>query len=140
LDPKAKNLFVEGRAEYNVLKLREQLTLREHKDTWLFLWDGDYEAITLGLLLQSQGLKLASGGGFALEIEGASAESVLSALQELSQLDWPKDTDLAKLAQPKRMEKHDGLLSDALLEREYAAKMFDIPGARALISRLLSAS
>jgi ATP-dependent Lhr-like helicase len=136
LDEGARRLWGQGQTEYTVRDLESNSIVAEGTGSVLFLWDSDHAALTLSALLGTLGIS-AEGDGFALEIESVRPSDVQSALKALArEPNWPTGYELAQRIGNKELEKHDRYLGPDLLAWEYAAKMFDIPGARRLVTRL----
>jgi ATP-dependent Lhr-like helicase len=136
LDAGATKLLQEGRAEYRMLALGERSLVRDGSDAWLFLWDADSVGITLALALGTLGLQ-ADGDGLAVEIKDSKAEDVLEGVRTLSANAFPGEDQLASLVSNKMTEKHDHLISDALLKKEFAAKVLDVEATQTLLLTLM---
>ncbi|RYG48748.1 hypothetical protein EON79_03520, partial [bacterium] len=122
---------------YGRIELARTRMLREGDGTLLFLWDGDYAAATLAMLLRTEGGFESDGDGFALEITRSSVSSVGTALRALAtRPDWPTALELARAVPIKAAEKNDPFLDSELLAADYAARVVDMEGARRLVAAL----
>lgn len=136
LDPGAERLLAEGRASMAALELRGERWFQDGGETWLFLWDSDWVALTLALALQERGLQ-AEGDGVALAVE-ATPDEVFAALEGLAH-EMPSLEQLTARVGNKKTQKHDHLLGPELLSLEYASRMLDLEGARRALPGLLGA-
>lgn len=73
-----------------------------------------------------------------LKLREADRDSVSDILFDLSEGAFPTETELAGEILNKVQEKWDWLLTDGLLNRNYASHNLDIPGAKRYFSELVS--
>jgi len=136
LDAVASELFIEGQTEYRALGLETRRLFPDGADVQIFLWEGDYAAVTLGLAIRAQGFNV-SGDGLALEVHNTNLDKIREALHELFAKEIPPEGDLVALVPNKQSEKHDSLLSEESLGKEYAAKILDRQGAHDILKNLV---
>lgn len=92
---------------------------------------------TLTLALERRGYKV-ENEGLCLKLREADADSVSDMLFDLSEGAFPTEEELAGGILNKVQEKWDWLLTDELLNRNYASHNLDIAGAKRYFSELVS--
>lgn len=135
LDKEARNLLIEGRGHFRRFGLRDQSMIRSGKDVILFPWTGDKILNTIIVILASRKVEAYPSQAAICAVNCSEAhvkEVMLSATVDRS-LDA---VTLASSVRNKIIEKHDPLLSAALLSEEYAKKALDVDGARKVIQGL----
>ena len=133
LDPAARLLLAEARAEFRRMELHERPLLPWGRDTLWFPWTGDRVLGTLQLMLRDAGLDAATEFG-ALRVNDRTPDEVRDALRALAGAPPPDPRALAESVATKQVEKHHVWLSDALLAEDYAAGRLDVGGARAVLA------
>jgi ATP-dependent Lhr-like helicase len=128
LDDTAAALLLEGRAEFNAMRLGDRSVVEIGEDTLLFPWAGTLAQHTLALLINDLGLK-AAVEGVCIVVDEAHSGVVEAGLHELCGPNPGSAVELAKTVQNKVVEKHHPLLTEDLLTRDYASSRIDIPGA-----------
>jgi ATP-dependent helicase Lhr and Lhr-like helicase len=128
LDPEARALLAEGRAEYRTLTLHERPFVVWDRGTLWFPWTGDRILGTLALQFRAVGLDAGAESG-VLRVAGQTPAEVLSVVRALAAAGPADGRTLAAEVRTKQMEKHHRWLSDALLEADYAAARLDTDGA-----------
>ncbi|MES1147178.1 MAG: DEAD/DEAH box helicase, partial [bacterium] len=127
-DPGAQELMGQGRSTFGLLGLDKARVVRDGTDAWVFLWTDDFSALTLALALRALGYEV-DGDGLALEAKDTTVDALRKALLELSTAGFPSAQALAASVPNKVTEKHDWLLSEGLLNQDYAARNIDVEGA-----------
>lgn len=135
LDATAVRLLAEARSAFMRLDLGVRHLVEHASDTIIFPWSGDRENGTLRLMLAARGLTV-EADGLAITVRGISPETVADHLQDLAELPAPDPVALAAKVPVQATEKHDGLLPEALLLRNYASRFLDVTAAHALAGRL----
>lgn len=128
LDPGARSLLAEARAEFRRMALHERSLLPCERGTLWFPWVGDRVLGTLQLMLRGAGLQAAAEQG-AVRVEGRAPAEVEDTLRELAAAPAPDPRALAEVVQTLHVEKHHVWLSDPLLAADYASARLDVPGA-----------
>ena len=136
LDATATDLFSEGLTSFRELRLENKRIVSHGQYVHLIPWMGDKIANTLAMLLVRSGYKANNFRG-VIEIDGASHSAVTNCLYDFTEEESVSDTDLAKLAMNKHIEKYDHLLPESLLNEGYGAKAFDVDGTKDWITGAL---
>ncbi|HEY3783541.1 MAG TPA: DEAD/DEAH box helicase [Fimbriimonadaceae bacterium] len=137
LSETAQQLLTEAREAYARLNLSHLTTLEYGQETLLFHWSGDAEAQTLSLMLADRGID-AGLGELTFTVQ-ASLNRTLEALVDIVEASDHPESDLLQHVKLKRQNKYDWALPPDLLDKEYAAREFDVPGAVHLARQLLGA-
>ncbi len=137
LDAVARDLLIEGRANFDRLGLREKCLLAVGRDTVFFPWTGDRAMHTLLVQMTRLGFSVATSG-VALIFEDATSDCVESALRDLLSRGFDDPVSLARVVENKRIDKHDHLLPADLLAASYASRMLDCAGAEQALRRALA--
>ena len=136
LNTQAKELLKEARKNFRAYRLDKNRIIEDGKDALLFGWVGDLEMSTLASMLMQTGVKVGKESLYLnlADSSGIDAEALLSWVlnQEPS-----KPEDLALLVENKVDEKYDHLLTERLLNLEYAKKKIRVDGALQLANILL---
>lgn len=133
LNAAARGLLGEARENYRRLGLRDRHLIPCGESTVIFGWAGDRAQHTLLLQLLSRGLKV-EADGVAISV-AESADAVFDHIRDLAELPPGDAMALARLVPNKMVEKHDWLLPQALLARDYASRQLDVAGAHSLAER-----
>ncbi|HUY47641.1 MAG TPA: DEAD/DEAH box helicase [Streptosporangiaceae bacterium] len=135
LDPAAARLLAEGRAIFHRFGLAADQLLAWGGDTLIFPWCGDRIMSTLAAALTATGVETGQDG-VCLTLTGTSPAEAAPRLQALAER-FPDPLALASKVKDKVVEKYDEFLSEELLDIAYAARGFDIEGARRVLASLL---
>ena len=136
LNTKAKELLKEARRNFRLYKLDKYRIVENGEEVLIFGWVGDLEMSTLAVMLMINGLKVGKEGIY-LNISGVSKSDVESLLVSIGTSEPVLAEELAMLAENKVDEKYDHLLSERLLNLEYAKKNIRVEGAIALARDLM---
>lgn len=136
LNSTAKELLKEARRNFRLHRLGEEKIIDNGGDALLFGWAGDLEMSTLAVMLMQTGTKVGKEGMY-LNIEKANRIDAEALLTWVINQEPPTPESLAMLAQNKIDEKYDHLLSERLLNMEYAKKNIRVDGAIALAKTLV---
>ncbi|MFD0592163.1 hypothetical protein ACFQZ4_06005 [Catellatospora coxensis] len=128
LDRAARRLFQEGRDAFHQQGHAESRIFTWGGETLIYPWRGDRIMTTLTILLAGQGLEVAATGP-ALTVQSRTPDRIHDVLQQLAAMPHPDPLELARAAADKRHDKYDEYLSQDLLDRAYAARALDVPGA-----------
>ena len=128
LDPGARRLLAEGRSTYRRLGLRESPLIPWGQDVVLFPWIGDRTLDTLALMLRRERFDEAARDGVAVLVPRGTAAQVLAALERIL-VHPPSAVDLASEIRNKQVEKHHDVLSESLLNADYASSRLDVEAA-----------
>ena len=136
LDPMARDLLSEGRANFFRLGLDRQATIQDGTDTILFPWTGDRIMNTMLMQLRSEGLSVGRDG-VALCLNDTPPAQGIQALKALAEMGPADPVLLAASVLNKWVEKHDRYLDEELLSRAYASAHLDTQGAWETIRRAI---
>lgn len=106
------------------------------KDVRIFTWRGDWINDTLALMLGGLGMR-ASNEGLSLVAFDVPADRVFDAFLDIADSPPPTGEEVAAAVKNKYRGKYDGLLSDALLCRNFGSSELDVAGAIATAHRLI---
>ncbi|MCI5146746.1 MAG: hypothetical protein D3923_14780 [Candidatus Electrothrix sp. AR3] len=135
LDSNARKLFQEGRDFFKNSGL-DKTPFFAHGDTlYIVPWLGDKIINTLFTILVGRGLKLTKFSGI-IEIQETNETEIRSIFDEILTGPQQPVEELTKLVTEKKTEKFDHFLSEQLLCKTYAAKVFDMDGAYKWIGKL----
>ncbi|WP_437975179.1 DEAD/DEAH box helicase [Sorangium sp. So ce295] len=127
VDPRASELLVEGRTNFDRLGLRERRVIAWGRDAVLFPWAGDRVMNTTAVMMAKRGFEVA-GLGVALLISRATPERILATLSDIVDEGPGDSVALARTVRNKAVEKYDEYLSEELLSATYASGMLDVQG------------
>lgn len=130
LDREAKVLLEEAFNTFKDLALNEHFIIETGNTTHLLTWLGDTEINTLVYLLRQSELDADSYGG-VIDVQRQSKDHVLSVLHAISS-NPPSSAEALVAEVPAILtliEKHDALVPEPLRQKDYAKRMFDIPGS-----------
>ena len=128
LDRTAQDLLDEGRATYARMRLGESPIIDWGQDTLLFPFRGDRIMNTLAVVLIAQDLDVGHDA-FALTVRGTTAQGLWRLITALAAQLPPDPVELAAFVQNAAVDKYDHHLTTDLLQRSYAARALDVPGA-----------
>ncbi len=134
LDSTAKELFHEGLGYFRDLGLERKRVVSHGGYVYIIPWTGDRIVNTLSVLLISEGYKTSCFAG-CVEIKDADHADVLRSLRKSILRERLDNTELAALVANKKTQKYDYLLPEALLDKDYGSRAFDVDGAVEWISR-----
>ena len=135
LDPNAQRLLSEGRAAFRRLGLDGTSVLNGDSEVLLFPWAGDRGLHTAALALTRRGVS-ASVTGPAIRIARTGVPRLEAAIGDL--LDGPRPTpaDLATAIENPEIDKWDWVLDETLAFESAGARLLDVEGAWALLTRV----
>ena len=128
LDHTAQDLLDEGRATYARMRLAESPIVAWGQDTLVFPFRSDRIMNTLAVLLASHKLDVGHDA-LALTVRETTAHGLWRLLTDLAAQPPPDPVKVAASVQNATVDKHDHHLSPQLLQRSYAARALDVPGA-----------
>lgn len=135
LDQTAQDLLHEGRAAYARMRLTDTPIVAWGQDTLVFPFRGDRIMNTLAVLLAGHDLDVGHDA-LALTVHGTTAHGLWRLLADLAVQPPPDPVDLVASVQNATVDKHDHHLSPELLQRSYAARALDVPGAWEALGQL----
>ena len=138
LDRTAEAMLGEGRAAFHRLGLAHRSIIGWGSESLLFPWRGDRIMNTLAVTLTGQGLHVGQHG-VCLTVGDTTPTTLWKLMKELAQEPPPDPLDIARTVRVKTHDKYDRYLSDDLLNRAYAARALDVPGAWTALSDLTAA-
>jgi len=128
IDAGARDLLTEACANFVRLNLAGTSVVEYMNSTVIFPWVGDRIIGSVVAVLVAGGLEVANDG-IAITIEGTNARQLRDELDVLVPGGPPDPLELAVTVGNKAVEKYDHLLSDDLLDAEFAARALDTAGA-----------
>jgi ATP-dependent Lhr-like helicase len=131
VDAAARDLLLEARRSFSEYGLDARSIIPAGAETLVFTWMGDRANDTLAVWFRRHG-HIAANEGACVRVS-AGERDTLEALRRMATDPIPDPVVLAAPIQNKQSEKYDGLLSEQLLNAEYASRKLDINGARALV-------
>jgi ATP-dependent Lhr-like helicase len=137
LDKLARELLSEARQVFDRYNLDTQHIVSVGGSVHLFPWRGDIAHNTLALLLRHRGLE-AGSEGLSVTVYGTDADRVFDALGEIAEDESFTNEALAASVKTTIREKWDWLLTEGLLNADYAATVLDIAAARAVCRTLIA--
>lgn len=136
LDRTAKQLLSEARAAYRELRLGDHEVLRLGGGSALVLWLGDRELTAIILALTDAGYRAYQHGPIIMVDKTGPLEVVGSLREIFGSQNLPDAIELAENVRNLRKEKHDWLVPDSLLVRDFAIRSIDVPGAAKAVADL----
>jgi ATP-dependent Lhr-like helicase len=136
LDSAAREFIGEGRDNFRRFGLDRERFVASGSDTLVFLWTGDHAASTLALELVRRGVRT-HGDGVCLTLENIAPNQARDLLRDIHDSGLADPLALAALVPNLETEKHDALLTHALLLRQYAARFLDTEAARTVVAGLI---
>ncbi|MEW6669439.1 MAG: DEAD/DEAH box helicase [Thermodesulfobacteriota bacterium] len=128
LDAIAAKQLDEGRRNYAELCLKDHSLIQSGADVHLFTWKGDWVNDTLSLMLSRKGIRAVNEGVLVTALE-TDAPQVFNALCSIANDPPPTPEHLTESVRNKLREKWDHLLTEALLNKTFASREIDVPGA-----------
>jgi ATP-dependent helicase Lhr and Lhr-like helicase len=137
LDATARDLLQEARSYFQRYGLEQSYWVQSGSDTLLFTWMGSLVINTLALQLAARGLQVETGL-LALTISDTTPKQLLRHLRAIADAPAPDPLLLAASVANKETEKHDLLLSEALLCQNYAAGYLEVQKAWNTVRQVVS--
>jgi ATP-dependent Lhr-like helicase len=138
LDATARTMLAEGRAGFHAYGHATSRIFAQHAETLLFPWRGDRIMNTLAVALATHGLTVGQDG-LAITVGNCSPAQLRELIRQLAAGPAPEPDALAATVRAKVHDKYDRYLSEAVLNRAYAARALDVPGAWATLVELTGA-
>ncbi|MEU4159355.1 DEAD/DEAH box helicase [Actinoplanes sp. NPDC026670] len=135
LDATARTLLAEGRAAFHAYGHATRRVFPDGPDTLLFPWHGDRIMNTLAAVLSMHGLTV-SQDGLVITVGGCTPARLLAVIGDLASGPAPDPIAIAAAVRAKQHDKYDRYLSEDLLNRGYAARALDVPGAWSCLAEL----
>lgn len=135
LDTTARTLLAEGRAAFHAYRHGTDRVFSWNSETLLFPWRGDRIMNTLTVVLARQGLTVGQDG-LAITVGNCEPEQLTALIRELAAGPPPDPEALAATVRAKVHDKYDRYLSEEVLNRAYAARALDVPGAWTSLTEL----
>jgi ATP-dependent Lhr-like helicase len=136
VNPVARALLAEARESYQRLCLTRSRIVADGVDTLIFACRGDRIMNTLAVMLAGCGISTSVAGPTCVAL-GRAPEEIVLALREVRGDSEMTGSHLASSVGNKLMGKYDWVLSERLLNLEYASSSLDVAGARSAIDELL---
>lgn len=136
LDAIAAKQLEEGRQSYAELGLEDRSLIQCGADVHIFTWKGDWVNDTLSLLLAHKGIRAVNEGVVVTALE-ADVKQVLDALRAIADGPSLAPENLTEAVRNKLREKWDYLLTETLLNKTFASREIDLPGACSVASDLI---
>lgn len=137
-DSTAREMLENARQTFRDYNLNDVRMIALGTRTLIFHWSGDREASTLRLLLDGKGLVVDPNPGI-LAID-ADIDTVQSTLVSLLEDHVPSAAELASKVKNKVRQKHDWVLTEELLNLEFARNCLDVEGALDIVKSVLKSS
>jgi ATP-dependent Lhr-like helicase len=128
LDPAARTMLAEGRAAFRRAGHATSYISAAGPDAVLLPWRGDRIMNTLAVVLAAQGRQVGQDG-IALTVGGCAPGELRQLVQALAAGPRPDPEWLAGTVRAKIHDKYDRYLGTELIDRAYAARALDVPGA-----------
>ncbi|WP_018685526.1 DEAD/DEAH box helicase [Actinokineospora enzanensis] len=135
-DPAALRLLDLARRTYERSGLARAGVVQDGADAFILPWVGDRQLATLAAMLRADGMQ-ADAGRVAITVPGTRVDTVLDLLHRVAAADVDALGLASTVLEPK-LGKYDDWLGPELLIAQYAARMLDIPGARAAALAVLN--
>lgn len=136
LDNTGRQLLAEARAAWQRLGLTCTTVIAAGNDVIILPWTSDHALFTTVIILRSAGLDAAVEGP-AVAVSAASTADVATVIEKLLSSQPPDPVQLAAGIENKLLDKWDWALEDSLICEADAARRLDIPGAWALLDKVL---
>ncbi|MBP1763150.1 MAG: putative helicase [Firmicutes bacterium] len=137
VDKIAFELLREARTQYHQLALGNSPFVKMGNDVLLFAWKGDDVQDTISLMLTARGL-ITTNEGLYISVQANSLEQVYDHLLDIYEERILSEEKLVEFVKNKQQEKWDWLLSEELLNKNYASLNIDVPGAVQAIEEILN--
>jgi len=137
LDTTARTLLAEGRAGFHAYGHAASRIFSRRSETVLFPWRGDRIMNTLAVVLAAHGLAIGQDG-LAITVGNCSPAQLMELIRQLAAGPAPDSEALAARVRAKIHDKYDRYLSEEVLNRAYAARALDVPGAWESLAELAS--
>ncbi len=138
LDATARTMLAEGRAGFHAYGHATSRIFAQQAETVLFPWRGDRIMNTLAVVLATHGLTVGQDG-LAITVGNCSPTQLRELIRKLAAGPAPEPDALAATVRAKVHDKYDRYLSEEVLNRAYAARALDVPGAWATLVELTGA-
>lgn len=134
----ALRLFKQGRDFFAESQLNESRVIFDACDIYLFLWIGDRIIYTITSLLSLNKMQVSIENGLVV-INDAGLDQLVAVLESiLASSTLTAEVLAASVPRENRsLEKYDHYLPDSLSCSEFAARRFDLPGAKNILRQLL---
>jgi ATP-dependent Lhr-like helicase len=136
LDVAARDLLTEARENFARFDLAATSVVALENSVVIFPWVGDRVVGTVVAVLAAGGLEVANDG-IAVTVEGMNAQQLREELDVLVPGGPPEPVELAAAVANKAVEKYDHLLSEELLDAEFAARALDPASAWKVLGSVL---
>ena len=134
LNMTAAMMFNEGKDNFQRVGLDKSYAIQDGNDTVLFLWEGDLTVDTIAALLSQKGMRTSVSFG-VLAVSNVTPSELYKTLEVVAEEGEIDGVLLAGSVENKVQEKHDGYLSDELLNIEVASRSLDTEAALLALSR-----
>jgi len=135
LDKNGALQLSEARGVFTSLNLNSNSFVQDGLNTYVFTWASDWVNDTLALMLAQRGCR-ALNEGICLTAIDVSVDKLKDAMADIAKATDILGTELVENVQNKEREKWDHLLPAELLNKGFAARELDIPGAIEVAGRL----
>lgn len=135
LDKNAALQLSEARGVFESLNLKSNSFVQDGINTYVFTWASDWVNDTLALMLAQRGCR-ALNEGICLTAIDVSVDALKDAMADIAKATDTLGPELVENVQNKEREKWDHLLPAELLNKGFAARELDIPGAIEIAAKL----
>lgn len=135
LDKNGALQLSEARGVFASLNLNSNSFVQDGLNTYVFTWASDWVNDTLALMLAQRGCR-ALNEGICLTAIDVSVDELKDAMADIAKATDILGTELVENVQNKEREKWDHLLPAELLNKGFAARELDIPGATEIAAKL----
>lgn len=136
LDVVARDLLEEARANFHRLGLNQGSVLVGEHSSRIFLWAGDVTMNSLAMLLRHWGLE-ARTEGLCIVVKQVAPRSLFQMLSDMVSHTLPEPAILVASVLNKQQQKWDWLLSEELLDLNYASHNLNVEAAMTALKRIL---
>ena len=136
LDTTGRQLLADARAAWQRHGLARATVIAAGSDVIILPWTSDQALFTTVIALRSAGLDAAVEGP-TIAINGASTADLATAVEKLMSSQPPDPVQLAAGIENKLLDKWDWALDDSLICEVDAARRLDVPGAWAVLDKVL---
>jgi ATP-dependent Lhr-like helicase len=136
LDAAGRQLLAQGQAAWRRLGLAHTAVVAAGNDVTILPWTSDQALFTTVIALRAAGLDAAIEGP-SIAINGVGISELESAVETLTNSQPPDPVHLAAGIENKLLDKWDWALDDSLICEADAARRLDVPGAWAVLDKVL---